>query len=219
MIDCIFCNKKEDIVFHTNNFHIKIGKGIICEGHCMIIPNKHCSCIAEGCMNFMDEFLFLKEKLIQFLINNFYKPFIVEHGAVKQSVFHGHMHFIPLKSKEYNEVSLINQMVLPIILNSNIEYKKINNFNELIDIFNKDKEYIYFEEDGKIYILRSKINKELFDNTWDKLNYRKFFSNIVGVKGVGSWRTMTEEDIIRDNIKVKNTTEIFKNFADFYYGK
>ena len=30
---------------------------------------------------------------------------------------------------------------------------------------------------------------------------------------------MTEEDIIRDSIKVKNTTEIFKNFADFYYGK
>ena len=219
MTNCIFCNKKENIVFQTDNFHIKIGKGIICEGHCMIIPNKHCTCIAESCIDFMDEFLFLKEKLVQFLTNNFHKPFVVEHGAVKQSVLHGHIHFIPLKSKEYSEVSLINQMVLPTILNSDLVYTKINNFNELIDIFNEDKEYIYFEEDGKIYILRSKINKELFDNTWDKLTYRTFFANNLGLKGVGSWKTMTEEDIIRDRIKVQNTIEIFKNFADFYYGK
>ena len=75
MTDCIFCNKKEDIVFYTDNFHIKIGKGIICEGHCMIIPNKHCTCIAESCVDFMDEFLFLKDKLMQFLGNNFYVAF------------------------------------------------------------------------------------------------------------------------------------------------
>jgi diadenosine tetraphosphate (Ap4A) HIT family hydrolase len=165
MADCIFCStKKENIVFNTDNFYVKIGKGIICEGHCMIISNKHCTCIAESCVDFMDEFLFLKEKLIQFLSNNFFEPFVVEHGAVMQSVFHGHMHFIPLKSKEYDKLSLMDEMVLSFIQNNTVVYEKINSFNELVDIFNKDKEYLYFEENKEIYIVRTKHNQNIFDD-------------------------------------------------------
>ena len=219
MTDCIFCNKKENIVFNTNNFYVKIGKGIICEGHCMIIPNKHCTCIADGCIDFIDEFLLLKEKLIQFLSDNFYKPFIVEYGAVMQSVFHGHMHFIPLRGKEYDKLSLIDEMVLPFIQNNNVVCEKINSFNKLIDIFNKDKEYLYFEESGKTYIVRTKHNQNIIDDMEIQLNYRDFFANKIGLDGVKNWKLMTEEDIIKDNIKVERTREIFKNFADFYYGK
>jgi hypothetical protein len=51
------------------------------------------------------------------------------------------------------------------------------------------------------------------------LDYRCFFADKIGLDGVRDWKTMTEDDIIKDKIKIQNTMEIFKNFADFYYGK
>ena len=47
---CIFCNCdsiKEDILWETDNFFVKVGVGILAPGHVMIIPKEHISCYAE----------------------------------------------------------------------------------------------------------------------------------------------------------------------------
>ena len=78
---------------------------------------------------------------------------------------------------------------------------------------------MYFEENGEKYIVRTKHNQSIFDDMEIQFDYRCFFADKIGLDGVRSWKTMTENDVIKDNIKIQETIEIFKNFADFYYGK
>lgn len=217
MKNCIFCEKKENIVFNTKNFYIKVGKGIITSGHCMIIPKDHINAIGDIDNSLIGEFLHLKLKLINFLSDFFYEPFIVEHGAVMQSVFHAHIHFIPLKGSNYKEVSLMNDMVLSFIKdNQQLSYEKINSFQELKNIYKKDHEYLYFEEGNKIIVIRTAENIRLMEKIKLNLSYRAFFSNKIGLSGISDWKLMTEQDLKNDNIKVKETVNKFKKFSDYY---
>lgn len=216
MKDCIFCENVEDVLFESDNFYVKIGKGIVCDGHCMIITKQHLDCIAGIDESLVDEFLFLKNKLTNFITENFYKPFVLENGAVMQSVFHAHMHFIPLKSKYYSEVSLINDMALLFLKKNNISYKKINNFFELKDIYKEDGEYLYLEEGDDTFIVETKKNRNFLEEMKTALSYRHFFSRKFGMKEVEDWRFMTEEDLVLDCLKIQETFNKFKDFSNYY---
>ncbi len=219
MENCIFCRdyKNGDKVFETENFFVKVGIAIICPGHVMIITKNHCKCMGEFNQNWTKEFLYLKEKLTEFLTKYLYQPFILENGAILQSVFHAHMHFIPRKSTEYKEVDFIKDKIGKFLeKNKDINFQQIKDFSEVQEIFKKDGQYLYFEQDKKTYVIRTINHKDKIDIIKNGVDYRGFFSDI-GIKGgIKDWKLMTEEDKIIDKIKIEETRELFKGFSDFY---
>lgn len=207
-MSCIFCDcDKNDIIYETKNFYVKVGRGIITAGHVMIIPKKHYSAIAEIDKNLVDEYLALKKDTIKEISTKFFKPFLVEYGAFLQSVFHAHIHLIPISGNGYNNVDLLNDSIIPASKRLKFKIIKINSFDELQNYFLKYKKYLYYENNDEKYIIEAsdtvRDNREMFI-------YRSYFQKL-GLKGVSDWQKMTEEDKKNDKIKIAEThNKLFK---------
>ena len=213
--NCIFCNNPEHVVAETDNFYIKVGKSIITEGHVMIISKEHLKAIFAMNDSLLNEFIILKDKLTKFLQDRYFDPFIVEHGGVMQSVFHGHMHFVPRKSNFYDEQDQFKNMVENYLKeHGEIKYENIDSLNRVLDIFKEDNEYLYFEQGNKRIVVRTKfLTKDYIGNNIEKqLNYRRFYYNITGKKSLLSWHNMTEKDVELDEINILNTKNMFKKY-------
>jgi len=204
MTCCKFClPNKKDVIYETNSFFVYVGKGIITAGHVMIIPKQHYLVIAEIDNSTFKEYLNLKNRVIKEITKKFEKPFLIEHGVFGQSVPHAHIHLIPASGNGYNNVNIINEMVLPAIKKLNIPFKKMEIFQNLKNIYNEDKQYMYFENNDDKYILRTKgyIKKEIRND----VIYRSFFTFKKNLSGVNGWKDMTDEDIELDNKKKRET--------------
>ena len=213
--NCIFCNNPEHVVAETDNFYIKVGKSIITEGHVMIISKEHLKAIFAMNDSLLNEFIILKDKLTKFLQDRYFDPFIVEHGGVMQSVFHGHMHFVPRKSNFYDKQDQFKNMVENYLKeHGEIKYENIDSLNRVLDIFKEDNEYLYFEQGNKRIVVRTKfLTKDYIGNNIEKqLNYRRFYYNITGRKSLLSWHNMTEKDVELDEINIINTKNMFKKY-------
>ena len=102
---CVFCDYdriKEDILWETENFYVKVGVGILAPGHIMIVSKKHLSCFGEIPDELNEEFTHLIEEVFQKVKSNFSEPIMYEHGVYSQSVPHAHIHFVPKKSDFYS---------------------------------------------------------------------------------------------------------------------
>ena len=200
---CIFCGDETNDrnLYETKNFFVKVGKGIITAGHVMIIPKHHYKAIGEIDNNLIDEYLNLKQQTIKKITENFAEPFLIEYGNYGQSVFHAHIHLIPKTGNGYKNVDLYKEMILP----SKTTTIQINNFNELRDYYLKHNEYIYFEDKNK-YILPI---TNIIRNNLGLVDYRTYFDKL-GLKGIRSWASMTEEDIKNDNLKIEETKKKLK---------
>lgn len=200
---CIFCSDETNDrnLYETKNFFVKVGKGIITAGHVMIIPKHHYKAIGEIDNNLIDEYLNLKQQTIKKITENFAEPFLIEYGNYGQSVFHAHIHLIPKTGNGYKNVDLYKEMILP----SKTTTIQINNFNELRDYYLKHNEYIYFEDKNK-YILPI---TNIIRNNLGLVGYRTYFDKL-GLKGIRSWASMTEEDIKNDNLKIEETKKKLK---------
>ena len=205
---CIFCNcEKKDIVYETKNFYVKVGRGIITAGHVMIIPKKHYSAIAEIGKELVNEYLNLKKDVIEEISLKFFKPFLMEHGAFLQSVFHAHIHLIPVNGNGYSNADLLHDMIIPSSKKLNFKIIKINNFSELREYFLKYKKYLYYENNNEQYIIEA---TDILKNNCEMVVYRSYFQKL-GLKGVSDWQTMTEKDKKNDKIKITETiNKLFK---------
>jgi diadenosine tetraphosphate (Ap4A) HIT family hydrolase len=216
MGNCIFCKEislgVDGVVYETKNFYIKIGKAIICDGHCMIITKDHYACMGAIGEELVDEYVNLKDRLIDFVTKQFYKPFIVEHGVFMQSVYHAHIHFIPRKSEYFEEVDLLRDMIYYSSEKENIELENINDFYQIKKFFETDKEYLYFEQDGIKKLVRSVKYRDKINKTEKIFSYRKFF-NRLGLVGIEDWKFLTEKELEIDNQKVSRTCDVMKRFA------
>lgn len=212
-IDCIFCNNIEHKVIETENFYIKVGKSIVTEGHVMVITKQHVGAIAAINDNLAEEYINLKNKLVKFLTDNYYEPFMVEHGNFMQSVFHAHIHFIPRKGEDYEEFSIFDNMLMPFLENhKNVKYINIDKFEDLLDLYRKDGKYLYFEEGNRRLAIRaSLLSDEDIEIVKEAINYRMYFANTTNRKYLQSWRDMTEKDVEFDEKLIANTKETFRS--------
>jgi diadenosine tetraphosphate (Ap4A) HIT family hydrolase len=78
-------------------------------GHTLIIPKAHYACYGAVPVALESEFLALKEQLRRFLAETYRAPTFFEHGVFRQTVFHAHMHAIPLGSADLNLEAMATQ--------------------------------------------------------------------------------------------------------------
>ena len=201
---CVFCDKsniEKDIIYETKNFIVMVGLGIITPGHIMIITKGHYRCFGETPKEYEEEFLEIKNKVINNITEKFSEPFLVEMGAWGQSVKHAHIHAIPLKGKGYKIDSIIKELIDP----SGFKYEETD-IDNLKYIYRTRKGYVSIEEKGKLNVCYVNLPCDPKDVT--RVGYREFFSK----KGIGfeSWTTMTENDKKIDQINKAITKEKLK---------
>lgn len=207
MNKCIFCDYdriKEGIVYESDNFYLKVNFGVVSPGHLIIISRYHYSCFGEMPDELDDEYKRLKNQTTEFITKKFHKPFLVEYGAWGQSVEHAHLHFIPLKSNEYEIDSIMDELFIP-----TGEYFEEANLAKIKQIYKNEGGYISVEENGKIFVYHT--NNLPSPAVYKKLSYRPFFVR-KGIKAVNDWRTLSEEDKIIDEKKRIITKKAFEKF-------
>lgn len=82
--------------FGSKNFWIVCDFHPLARGHIMIILKKHISCFGSLSGETFLEFENLYNKVKNFINNNYGSATVFEHGVVGQTVFHAHIHFLPL---------------------------------------------------------------------------------------------------------------------------
>ena len=198
---CIFCNYeliKDDILFNSNNFFVKVGVGILAPGHIMLITKSHIKCFAQLPVNFRKEFLTLKENIFKKIKTNFHAPIIYEHGIYSQSIKHAHIHFIPQRNDFYNLNNIKEK------LSNNMKITRINNLFDIENVFKSEGSYFYIEENNEKWVFHTKGLQE------NKFNFRIEFARLTGLKGLINWRNMDEKEKVRNKEWVKITKEVFK---------
>lgn|SRR3989338_8918195 len=184
-MNCLFCQTtkiKEDILWNSKNFYVKVGVGILAPGHVMLIPKVHISCLAELSAPLSKEFLLIKERVINKIKLSFSEPIAYEHGVYGQSVNHAHLHILPQKNQYYRLENLKESLF------EGLKSTRIGDFFQLKEIFKEEGSYFYLEAKGQKWIFHTKGKPE------GKYTFRKEFARLTGLHGLAKWQTMPEEE-------------------------
>jgi diadenosine tetraphosphate (Ap4A) HIT family hydrolase len=95
---CVFCaHDALDVVLEeTDHFLVIADHAPLAEGHLLIVPRDHYACYGALPVEFDDEALDLRERVTDFLTATYRAPIFFEHGVFRQTVFHAHLHALPL---------------------------------------------------------------------------------------------------------------------------
>lgn len=95
---CVFCTHDTlDVVLEaTDHFLVIADHAPLAEGHLLIVPRDHYACYGALPLEFDEEALGLRERVAEFLTATYRAPIFFEHGVFRQTVFHAHLHALPL---------------------------------------------------------------------------------------------------------------------------
>ncbi|MDO8510703.1 MAG: HIT domain-containing protein [Nanoarchaeota archaeon] len=191
---CQYHKIKEDVIYQTNNFFVKVGFGLIAPGQVMIIPTAHYDSLADLPKHLEQEFSDLQKMVIGKVSTSFSAPFLIEYGNCG-TVQHAHIHVIPKKSDNFEISNIIDEM----IVNGGVPYQPIT-LEQFKENYQPRKNYVLIE-DG----ISCVVSKEDFSG------HRHYFSKTLGVPAVHSWSDLSLEEEIIDQQKreITRNTLIF----------
>ena len=199
--NCVFCDKnviREGLLGETENFYVRANAiGTMAPGHLMVISKKHYSCFGALPKDLDEEYTALIKKVKEKVENKFSTPILTEQGVHKQSIKHAHIHFLPSVSERYSFsdkkfIDLIPQEI-------KIEFGKgILGIRKVVE---EDGEYVSIQEDGKLYICRTKGYNGKFGPI------RQFVPELIGLTKLLDWQKMSAEELERDKKWVKKTID------------
>ena len=201
MKKCLFCNFvkiKEDILWDSGNFYVKVGVGILAPGHVMLLPKMHLDCFAQLPKQLRKEFLSIKDKLFNKIASAFNEPMVYEHGVYGQSIKHAHLHFLPSSNSHYNLENIKENIF------KSLKSTRIENMFQITDVFRNESSYFYLEQNGRKWVIHTKDQPE------GKFIFRKEFARLTGLYGLEAWQNMPESEKQRNKLWVDETKKIFK---------
>lgn len=171
--NCPHCNTHSQAFLYplkeTNNFHIICDGHPLVEGHILIIPKQHLSCVGEYPDYLFKEFIKLNKKVSQFLKKEYGSVSSFEHGIFGQTVFHSHIHYLPFKGKS---VDIVPENKL----------SQISDLSELKILFKKDKGYLFFSLENKLMSVDTNLTAPRF--------FRDRFAIALGREERADWKSM-----------------------------
>jgi diadenosine tetraphosphate (Ap4A) HIT family hydrolase len=114
---CVFCAHAalDVVITETEHFLLIADHAPLAEGHLLIVPRDHYACYGALPSEFDDEAHDLRERVTRFLRATYRAPIFFEHGVFRQTVFHAHLHALPLgaaSSGFFDEVRSIGSPAL-----------------------------------------------------------------------------------------------------------
>ncbi len=176
--DCPHCDEASLALQHpfliTNNFYVVCDIHPLTEGHILIIPKKHISCVGAFTPELFAEFTKLYNQFSQFILKSYGSVSIFEHGVIGQTVFHAHVHIMPFSGTVEAIVPEGKDKVYP-----------LKNLSELPDIFRKDEKYLFFSVGNKMWIVDTSLGVPRF--------FRDRFAKALGAPERGNWKSMHKD--------------------------
>ena len=95
---CAFCahDALDVVLAGTEHFLVIADHAPLAEGHLLIVPRDHFACYGALPLEFDGEAGELRERVTDFLAARYQTPIFFEHGVFRQTVFHAHLHVLPL---------------------------------------------------------------------------------------------------------------------------
>jgi diadenosine tetraphosphate (Ap4A) HIT family hydrolase len=111
MVDCAFCDYAAlpGILHESEHFRLVADHAPVVDGHLLIIPREHFACYGGVPAALEPEWLALKARVAEFLGRRYRMPLFFEHGVFRQTVFHAHLHAIPLGAESLPVEHLLAQ--------------------------------------------------------------------------------------------------------------
>lgn len=177
----------------TSDFYVVCDAHPLTEGHILIIPKQHTSCVGEYPEGMFKEFLKLNEKVSDFLVKKYRSVASFEHGIYGQTVFHSHIHYIPFNGTPLDIVPEGKFSIIPNLL-------------ELRNLLKKDGGYLFFSLGDNLMSVDVNIAAPRF--------FRDRFARALGKPERGNWKEMHVsaefmKEIEKDNV---NTQANWKSF-------
>ena len=197
--DCPHCDSSSQAFRYPleelDEFYIICDSHPIVEGHILIIPKIHITCIADFPEDLYKKFLQLNQKVSQFLIKEYNTVSCFEHGILGQTVFRSHVHYLPFKGK-----------ITAIIPEGEIHLIKLHNLSQLKTIFKKDKGYLFFSIGKNLWSVDPKISAPRF--------FRDRFAKALGRPERGNWKKMHTNEILTKEAEkdARETQTKWKNY-------
>ncbi|OGY24906.1 MAG: hypothetical protein A2Y57_01150 [Candidatus Woykebacteria bacterium RBG_13_40_7b] len=166
----------------TAHFWVNCEVNPLCEGHILIIPKKHFSCVADYPQAVYKEFVKLYSKFSNFLAKEYNSISTFEHGKVSQTVFHSHTHLIPYQGD-----------LTTIIPEGKNRITKLNSLTDLKRIFEGAGGYLFFSIGDNLWTVDLSLAEPAF--------FRHRFAAALGKPERGDWRKM------RGNRKIMSEVE------------
>lgn len=159
----------------TNNFWIVCDGHPLREGHILLIPKQHLSCVGEYPLPLFNDFLRKYRRISDFLLWTYWSVASFEHGVIGQTVFHSHVHFLPFDGKPED------------IIEEGFEYlTAVSNLSALRTAFRRDGKYLFFSIGSRMWLVDTRLGSPRF--------FRDRFANALGVPQKGNWRAMRADE-------------------------
>jgi len=210
--DCIFCNPKlsEDsrfpVLFESENFKIKMGKGALVEGYLMLFPKREVNSFAELNQTEMAEFQKILPNVYK-IFNDTYGqvPIIWENGSAYEnaggifanSIDHAHLHILPIQPS--------GQMINKIHTDRNLEPVDITNHSEFEKY--RDSYYLLFgDPKGEIFLSKTKDPERQY--------MRRIIAEMIQTPRAWNWREFANDENVQ--LGVKHLSEAFARLQKSY---
>jgi len=116
--DCPHCDPKSFALTNkleeTERFWIVCDVHLLTEGHILIVPKKHISCMGNYPNEYYKEFLEHHKKISSFILKTYGSLAVFEHGKIGQTVYHSHVHYFPYIGNEYKIIPEGEKYLIPI---------------------------------------------------------------------------------------------------------
>ncbi|HRZ39528.1 MAG TPA: pyridoxal-phosphate dependent enzyme, partial [Candidatus Omnitrophota bacterium] len=157
-------------LFETGFFRIVCDAHPLREGHVLIIPKEHYSCVGEYPENVFAEFKDVFARVIGFLKSEFGNERIAvfEHGIVGQTVFHSHVHLMPFSGKAQDIVPEKNVL------------SAARSLKDMARRFRDEKAYLFFMIGRQMWFVDTRIGAPRF--------FRDRFAKALGVEERADWK-------------------------------
>lgn len=199
--NCPHCNPRsfalKDLLKETKNFWVVCDVHPLCEGHILIVPKYHLSCVGAYDNELLKEFSQLYYDFSKFIKRCYGSISAFEHGKIGQTVFHAHTHLLPYKSKVEN-----------IIPEGKDKLTKLDSLLTLKDVFKRDDKYLFFSIGQKLWIVDLSLGEPRF--------FRDRFAKALGVPERGNWKKMHANKSIMNkaNKEIKQLKKCWQNSKD-----
>lgn len=178
---CPHCDKESFALKHqlkeTKDFWVICDVHPLTEGHILIVPKKHISCVGEYEAKLLKEFVKLYKETSEFLFKEYGSVASFEHGIFGQTVFHSHIHFLPFPGKP--------EQIVP---EGPDRFKRLKSLSELRSVFEKTGGYLFFSTGKAMWLVDDKLTQPRF--------FRDRFANVLGRPERGNWKNMREDTIL-----------------------
>lgn len=153
------------------NFIVVCDVHPLTEGHILIIPYKHLSCIGEYTDDLLNEFIKLHSKYSLIIKSIYGSVSSFEHGKLGQTVFHSHVHLLPFTGSPEE-----------IVPEGKGKLRKIKDFTGLRNFYKIEGKYLYFCIGSDNWVVDAGLAAPRF--------FRDRFAKAIGKPERGNWKEM-----------------------------